>query len=59
MADENQPLEETTEEVVASTETTTEEVVENAEAQPEQEETATKEDTTPTVSPKEFLANFD
>ena len=60
MADENQPLEETTEEVVASSETTSEEVVETTEAQPEQEETVTpEEDTTPTVSPEEFLANFD
>ena len=53
MADENQPIEETTtEEVVSTPETATEEV------QPETVETP-QEDTTPTISPEEFLANFD
>ncbi|MGB0255405.1 MAG: 30S ribosomal protein S1, partial [Flavobacteriaceae bacterium] len=50
MADENQPLEEAIQGVAP--ETTTEE------AQPETVETP-QEDTTPTVSPDEFLANFD
>ena len=51
MSDENQPIEETTEEVVStqiSTEETPSETVETP-----------QEDSTPTVSPKEFLANFD
>jgi len=52
MADENQPLEEATEDV-APTQTATEE------AQPEAVETPQEEDNTPTVSPDEFLANFD
>ena len=47
MADEKQAVEETTEEVVATTEATTEEVA------------TPQEDSTPTVSPEEFLANFD
>lgn len=51
MADENQPLEEATEEV-APTQTATEET------QTETVETP-QEDTTPTVSSEEFLANFD
>jgi small subunit ribosomal protein S1 len=60
MADENQPIEVTTEEVVASTETATEEAVEQeAQTQSEQEAETPQEDTTPTVSPEEFLANFD
>lgn len=55
MADEKQAVEAATEEVVPTTETTTETV----EAQPEQEVTATpQEDSTPTVSPEEFLSNF-
>jgi len=52
MADENQPLEEATEDAVP-TQTATEEV------QPEAIETPQEEDNTPTVSPDEFLANFD
>ena len=52
MADENQLIEETTEDIVSTPETTTEEV------QPETVETP-QEDTTPTISPEEFLANFD
>ncbi|MGB0443427.1 MAG: 30S ribosomal protein S1, partial [Flavobacteriaceae bacterium] len=52
MADENQPLEEASEDV-APTQTATEE------AQPEAVETPQEEDNTPTVSPDEFLANFD
>lgn len=52
MADENQPLEEATEDV-APTQTASEE------AQPEAVETPQEEDNTPTVSPDEFLANFD
>ncbi len=52
MADENQPLEEATEDV-APTQTATEE------AQPEAVENPQEEDNTPTVSPDEFLANFD
>ena len=51
MADENQPIEEATQEV-APTQTATEDV------QSETVETP-QEDTTPTVSPDEFLANFD
>jgi len=52
MADENQPLEEATKDAVP-TQTATEEV------QPEAIETPQEEDNTPTVSPDEFLANFD
>ena len=51
MSDENQPVEETIEEVV-STQTTTEET-------PSETVETPQEDSTPTVSPEEFLANFD
>jgi small subunit ribosomal protein S1 len=58
MADEKQAVEATTEEVVPTTETPTE-ATEIVEAQPEQEAIAIpQEDSTPTVSPEEFLSNF-
>ena len=59
MADEKQAVEETTKEVVPTTETATETTA-NEEAQPEEEVTVTpEEDSTPTVSPEEFLSGFD
>ena len=58
MSDENQAVEETTNEVVANTETATE-PTETVEAQAEQETATPQEDSTPTVSPEEFLSNFD
>ena len=64
MADEKQAVEETTVAtepvgVVPTTETATE-ATEPVEAQPEQEATVTpEEDSTPTVSPEEFLSSFD
>ena len=59
MADEKQAVEETTDEVVPTTEAATEATA-TEEAQPEQEVTVTpEEDSTPTVSPEEFLSSFD
>jgi len=59
MADEKQAVEETTKEVVPTTETATETTA-NEVAQPEEEVTVTpEEDSTPTVSPEEFLSGFD
>ena len=59
MADEKQAVEETTEEVVPTTETATQATA-TEEAQAEQEVTVTPEkDSTPTVSPEEFLSSFD
>ena len=58
MADKKQAVEAITEEVDTKTETATE-PIESVESQPEKEETATpQEDSTPTVSPEEFLSNF-
>ena len=58
MSDENQAVEETTNEVVANTETATD-PTETLEAQVEQETATPQQDSTPTVSPEEFLSNFD
>ncbi len=58
MSDEKQAVKETTNEVVANTETATE-PTETVEAQAEQETATPQEDSTPTVSPEEFLSNFD
>ena len=58
MSDEKQAVEVTTNEVVANTETATE-PIETVEAQAEQETATPQEDSTPTVSPQEFLSNFD
>jgi small subunit ribosomal protein S1 len=58
MSDEKQAVEVTTNEVVANTETATE-PTETVEAQAEQETATPQEDSTPTVSPQEFLSNFD
>lgn len=58
MSDEKQSVEDTTNEVVANTETAAE-PTETVEAQAEQETATPQEDSTPTVSPEEFLSNFD
>lgn len=58
MSDEKQAVEDTTNEVVANTETAAE-PTETVEAQAEQETATPQEDSTPTVSPEEFLSNFD